>query len=280
MQLYALDHTNAVVYAGHATRQQDYTCIECRQIVRVRGGLHRQIHYYHQTSDQPCRLNGKSMVHLQVQMHIQKLIPEKIVLEQSFPSINRIADVVWMGRQLVFEIQCSPITAVEVLERNRDYASLGFTVIWILHEQRFNQWRVSAAEAVLKRHPHYFTNIDEHGIGEIYDQFSMMHLGRREHKLKPLPIVIQEPKLVIGHAERHINVECIRERLCSWPLFFPGDLLSLYLEDSESEYIAQAIEREASLPKKQSATVGDWLYYLLVRPYQLFFQILLEKYSR
>ena len=50
----------------------------------------------------------------------------------------------------MFEIQCSPITAREIEERNSDYQSLGYQVIWILHDSLYNKGRLTAAEYFLQ----------------------------------------------------------------------------------------------------------------------------------
>src|SRR5262249_7520278 len=122
--------------------------------------------------------SGKSLVHLQTQRYIQKELPG-CQLEKRFPSVNRIADVVCEEKKLVFEIQCSYITAREIEERNIDYSSLGYRVIWILHDRLYNQFHLTAAEYFLESSPRYFANIDEEGNGYIYDQWDWIEKGRR-----------------------------------------------------------------------------------------------------
>lgn len=158
MQLFAFNTRNQLVSANHAQKQNDYSCIECGSIVRLRGGLHRQKHFYHLKPDRLCRQSQKSLVHIQVQKSLQEILPRgECFLERRFPGIKRIADVVWEPRKIVFEVQCSGITAEEIASRNRDYFGVGYKVVWILHEKRFNKWKVSASERFLREHPHYFT---------------------------------------------------------------------------------------------------------------------------
>ena len=180
MQLFALTSEKELVASSHAFKKQEYFCMECGKSVKLRGGEHRQDHFYHLKPDQACRQSQKSMSHLQVQRHLFNLLKgEDIRLERRFPEISRIGDVVWENQKLVFEVQCSSITQKEVESRNHDYGSIGYQVVWILHERRFLKKRVTAAEIWLQGHSHYFTNFDSEGRGEIFDQLHLFHKGLR-----------------------------------------------------------------------------------------------------
>lgn len=282
MQLYALDLNQQLIFAKQALKQQDYSCLECGKVVRIRSGQHRHTHFYHLASDQACRLNGKSMIHLQVQFCLNRLLPDSS-LECRFPEIKRIADLVWWPQKLIFEVQCSSIKAEEVEKRNSDYASLGFQVIWILHERKFNQWRVTAAENHLESFPHYFTDIDEDGNGVIYDQYSIVKAGMRKKLLSPLPIEISIPQkmdMMMALDE----VSCVlKTRLHHWKLHFKGDLISQFL--SKDEQLQKCLQEEVgnelleSQRGKESIFQGirRFIGRFIVRPYSLFFQIILEK---
>lgn len=296
MQLYALNNEDTLVFAAHALKHHDYFCIECHQVVRSRGGEHRQIHYYHLSPSLSCRLNGKSMTHLQVQFRLQKILPlGEGQLEYRFPSINRIADVVWLPQKLIFEIQCSAITAEEVRSRNEDYKSLGFQVIWILHDNRFNQRRLTAAEKYLDAHPHYFTNIDREGVGIIYDQFTLVCKGMRSKILNPLPVDLAKPTRLprntmswIVPLERALP-KVVMQRGIFWKIFFFGDLLEQSMlspiNPDFTDYLDQAIEREReeeekfniSQPNTGFDTVKSLFSMWIARPFSLIFQIILEK---
>lgn len=314
MQLYALDGENSLVFAPHAIKHRDYFCLECHSIVRRRGGDHRQIHYYH-LSNVSCHLSGKSMVHLQVQSHILKLLPTgEAQMEYRFPTINRIADVVWLPQKLVFEIQCSAITAEEVHARNADYKRLGFDVIWILHDNRYNQRRVTAAEKFLELEnsiPHYFTNIDQEGMGFIYDQFSLVRKGMRHIKLDPLPVEMAQPTRLSKCDEDTDVIEVVdrNNEVMSWKLssdrIFPkavvkfgecrklhflGDLLEQSLRNpvcsAFADYLDKAIEQEKECDNDVCDTVlqqslivrfKHWFALWVARPFSLLFQMILER---
>lgn len=295
MQLYALNAEEALVFAPDAHKQHDYFCLECRQIVRRRGGEHRQIHYYHLSPSLSCRLSGKSMTHLQVQSRVLDLLPPgEGQLEYRFPSISRIADVVWLPQKFIFEIQCSPITAEEVRSRNQDYGSLGFHVIWILHDNRYNQKRLTAAEKYLEVHPCYFTNITPEGVGIIYDQYTSVSKGMRNKTLEAIPVDLGKPSWLPHHADSWTLPvgldfpQAIVHRARFWKFRFHGDLLSqslsLPINGHFGDYITQALKEEKVGEKSDNITppsifskIGRFFHVWIVRPYSLLFQIILEK---
>lgn len=216
MQIYATNETDDWVEARHAKRQQDYRCIECAGVVRLRSGDQRQPHFYHLERSAECRQHGKGEIHLLLQMHLKKLLGEvDCRLEMRFDGIQRIADVVWLSKKLVFEIQCSPISPVEIRGRNAAYAREGYQVVWILHDQRYNQWKLSGAEQTLQQYPHYFTNMDRHGMGMIYDQWAMLIHGRRVKRSLRYPVDLTQPKPWKKAFYRN------------WPLHFAGDMIDL-----------------------------------------------------
>lgn len=288
MQLCALDSQKKVIFANQAHKHSDYFCLECNTTLRLRGGIHRQNHFYHVDASRECRQNGKSQEHVQAQNYILNLLPSgEASIEYPMPGIGRIADVIWLSAKIVFEIQCSPISAVEVEERNRDYAREGFRVIWILHDKRYNQARLSAAELFLLDKPHYFTNIDSTGQGIIYDQFALCHLGKRHTKLAPLSINLDQRLTLQNKGVYKPPLDLIAKRFKEWDVYFGGDLIDVCLQDELDDYIEEARlkEKEFQLILRENevtawAMLKAWSYYLVIRPYRLMFQILLERASR
>jgi len=194
MQLYACDHQNRLTTAELAEKGIDYRCPECRGVVRVRKGSHKHPHFFHLSHNRNCRQSGKSAVHLGIQNHLLKSLPKgEVILECRFPEKGRIADAAWMPRRLIFEVQCSPISAEEVQQRNLDYAQLGFQVVWIFHDFRFNSWRVTAAEHCLNSRPFYYTNMNAKGEGIIYDQTSEIRGGIRRRRSPRSRVDITQP---------------------------------------------------------------------------------------
>lgn len=247
MQLYALN-VDEIISAAIALKGKNYSCLECGSIVRLREGQWRQAHFYHLTRSEKCRLASKGLIHLNLQLYLQKkLSVNETAMEKRFPEINRIADLVWLPQKIVFEIQYSPISREEMCSRTSDYKQLGFAVVWILHEARFNKRRVTAAEAALVDTAHYYTNFNAAGHGIIYDQFSLIRSGQRVFKLPPLPVELSRPAKILSKLSEPLP-ELAKIRAQSWPLCFEGDLLSL-LEQPEDKrsYLCLALKAEAQI---------------------------------
>jgi competence protein CoiA len=293
MQICALDSNNILTLADRAVKQQNYFCVECQQVVRLRSGIHRQAHFFHIQPNRTCGLHAKGMPHLMLQSFLHGILPAgEAELECRFPSIKRIADVAWHHQKIIFEIQCSPISAEEVAGRNRNYASLGYRVVWILHDNRYNQARLSAAEEFLMSHSHYFTNMNADGEGIIYDQFAAVTHGKRVFRLPALSIDPSSPKLLTQSSFRSKNnlPFILNQRAKTWPLMFTGDLLDTvfnhkgahdHLDERQKELF---LKLELFLGKKsyflQFLTQKNILKEYVVRPYQAVLKLMIEKACR
>lgn len=290
MQLYAFDSNNCLIFSSSAQKQKNYFCPECKNVVRLRGGIQRQNHFYHLEIVRECRQNGKSLQHLATQLlFIQRLPKGECFLEQAFPAVGRIADVVWESQKIVFEIQCSFITAAEVEARNRDYSSQGYQVVWILHDMRYNKSRLTAMELYLQGRPHYFTNMQSSGKGIVYDQFSIIRGTLRERRLQPLPIDLAALKILDSAALESLPLYTVKQRHRSWHQYFAGDLTDsvihgLFNAEIADDYWLQALDLErAAISEKDNKIlfyIKKWFNLYLFRPYFLILQILLERASK
>lgn len=273
MQLFAFNESDTLVAAAHAVPRHDYVCLECRGVVRLRAGLHRQRHFYHLQLTPSCRLSKKSMEHLQTQIFLQQLIGvSECRLEVPFPGIGRIADVVWSAQRLVFEVQCSPIRAAEIEERNRDYASVGLQVVWLLHTKTFGGMRMTPAERLLRHHPCYFTDINANGEGAIVDRFDCVQSGMRVSVLDDLAVDLAVPQ----HSQGKTPLKCTAHRLEMTPLYFAGDLVDLSLSQPKSDYILRA--KRLELQQSQLTQIPWWTRFLW-HPYRMIFRHVLESVS-
>ena len=248
MQLFARTLSGTRISLDSAEKQHDYFCEECGGVLHIRSGSHRQPHFYHLSPPSSCHQHAKSPTHIQTQLYLHRQLPQgELFLEHRFPTIGRIADAAWIPYKCVFEIQCSPISREEVLSRNADYAKEGWLVIWLLHDRRFNRSaKPSRLDPVFETLPHYFTNINAEGKGCLYDQFSIWKKGYRTHKLNPLPLVLSPPQPFPSFPIPALNL--LKNRQSSWPIFLPGDLLSLFYQTPSSPYIQSAFlyEKNAS----------------------------------
>lgn len=291
MQICALDSNATLVFAPQATKQKDYSCLECQRTVRVRAGMHRQPHFFHIRPNIACRQHGKSMVHLLLQYYIKEGLPEgEAHLEYRFDAINRIADVVWTTRRLVYEIQYSHITAEEIAARNQDYASIGYQVVWILHDHRYNKKMVTAAEDVLQASPFYFSNMKPNGEGYIYDEFAFIHQGNRILRLPRHQINFGIPRNKPDKTSSNVLQlpHPLKERALTWTMGFAQDTLDRCLElENNDEALWKGIETLAQLSKKPdflSQSIVDLLINAfskyLKMPYQAILRLFLERSCR
>jgi len=242
--------------------------------VRLRGGMHRQNHFYHIQPERACRQNGKGMEHIQMQNFLYNLLPANdCELEKRFPEIGRIADVIWLSEKIVFEIQCSPIYAEEVRARNQDYGCLGFSVIWILHDKQFNHRRISAAEQHLWPSSHYFTNMDKQGRGIVYDQFDVVHRGLRLFTSSSFAVDLSSP-VRLRPAFRKIPKR-LQKRMEQAKLFFRGDL---HEHVHDETLFTKALEKEEQLLPPR-LTLFQKLHHWITKPYRIVFRLLLERAS-
>lgn len=255
MQLFALDEKENLIPAAQALKHLDYKCLECSKEVRRRGGIHRQDHFYHIKPDPACRQSQKSAAHLHLQLYIARHLPDgEWTLERRFPTIGRIADLAWEQKHIIFEIQCSPISAQEVRERNENYKSLGYEVIWILHEKQFNRYKVSAAELFLSDKTHYFSAMDSYGRGIIFDQLQHIEKGIRKLKIRGEKIDPGQPYNDKGK------------------LYFSGDFVDRKKKGDQN--VEKALSQVDALKKKLMPTIS----FSIKRKYINFFHMILEKF--
>ncbi len=288
MQLYAFDRYRQIVIAQKALRGINYWCLECDGVLRLKAGSQRQPHFFHVNGETACRQHQKSAAHIAAQLYFFRCLPEgDCCLEYRMESIGRIADVAWLSQKIVFEIQCSSISVEEVMQRNGDYQQEGWQVVWILHDQRFNQKRLSAVETALRSHPHYFTNISEEGRGEVYDQFDICEGGWRIAKLGPLPLCIGGGSDVFPFFSSTVApVWILKERKKAWPLFFSGDLCDQFNQAFQSDYCEEALKIEGDF-LCQKEPLNSWKKALslfwkkgMKEPYEALHGFILEKMCR
>lgn len=287
MQICALDPTDSLVFATNANKHQDYQCLECKEKVRLRRGLHRQAHFYHLQPNRLCRQHSKGMPHLMLQHFLQNILPEEEAeIECPFPAIGRIADVAWHPQKLIYEIQCSPISAEEVRARNQSYASIGYQVVWIFHNDRYNQYRLTSAESVLADHPHYFTDMNALGEGSIFDQPSSIINGKRVSRLPSLSIDPSTPKFLMKHDLKQCRKlpSVLKRRAKEWPLIFSGDAVDVCLTDQEHAFSLKAKEQALSENDLPVLFLLKFFYHLvqnwIFRPYQAILKLILERACR
>lgn len=266
MQLYALDPQGSPCYVKQADRTLIYTCPECKLPLRIRGGPSKQLHFYHPALSSPCRQKEKSPEHIQTQLY---LFGQLASSQMEAPLLNRIADIFDPVRKLVIEVQCSPITVQEAQMRISDYEKMGYQILWILHDKRFNKQRLSSSELFLRSCGAYYTNIDKDGKGILYDQFEILHQGHRLFKGPKLPLTTLDPLPLpsIRAALPHL----FKQRLSCWKICLAGDLITRFSEENLSSFL----HLESSfLKKKQRGALP--VFALLHRLYRHLLSLLIK----
>lgn len=232
MQLVALDDQMHQVTYLQAKKGKKYFCPECHQILCYRRESQRsQGHFYHLKPKNKCHQHNKSLEHIQTQKYIYNALSRQTCfLERRFSKILRIADVVWEEQKLVFEIQCSHITADELLQRNRDYKKCGYEVIWIFHENYFGGVRCTAAEYWARKSNSYWTNMNSFGKGVVYDKECWVECGIKKGYSKKYPIEISKLfQISVPYSNEKEIPSWLLERLGQWKYAFRGDCIERYL---------------------------------------------------
>ena len=121
---------------------------------------------------------------------------------------GHIADIYWKQQNIVFEVQCSPISLEEACRRTKDFEDLGIHIIWILHQKNFNKEHMSPSEEYLvKNKTVYYTNISQASEGIIFDQEEAIIYQKRPLKSPPI----------------EINLNNVRKRIFSRKVYFASE---------------------------------------------------------
>ena len=250
MQLVALNKNLVPVHADNAQSKENYVCLGCKGPLRVRLKGRSRAHFFHLHKRSLCAQNKKTALHLETQKYIVNALPHgEGALEVRFSSIDRIADVVWEKKKIVFEVQRSSITKKEVEMRNIDYAKLGYQAVWILHEKKFGKRDLSSMELFLFSATHYFSSVDEQGKGCIYDQLCIIEGSKAVFRGAKLPITLKNPFSFALFPQNMLKSlpQILARRQMERKLGFQGDLFDLGKDNSDS---IQRLEKFFSRRKK------------------------------
>lgn len=220
MALFAVDDDD-VINAIDADPKKTYWCLDCFGPVKKRSG--RNIaHFYHLKSAPRCRLYSKTEDHLLAQLELKRQFPEgALQIERPFSTISRIADLAWEEQKIIFEIQCSPLTEAEGEKRILDYKSIGYDLIWLLDDKRYNKRLLRPAEALLRTKCTYYLSIRQGA--HCYDQFEVLSDNRRVMRGHKIRVDLTRPKFT----PTKILTEGLPQQILalSTPRYFPKDRL-------------------------------------------------------
>lgn len=261
MALYAVDDDD-LIHAADAQNNKIYWCLDCFGPVKRRKGKWKIPHFYHLKVSPSCKLYSKSEDHLIAQLELQRFFPKGVLhVEKPFIQINRVADACLEKEKIIFEIQCSLITEYEVKERIHDYKSIGYDVVWLLDDKRFNKRMARPAEEFLRTTSSYFLSIRRNIA---YDQFEVFSKGKRVKKGRPLPINLSRP---LRAPKREFDNTTYPRQITQLKLcrHFYGDRLSLALHFPLSMKREKALE-DRYLCKKRHP-IREFFQKYIVEPY-------------
>ncbi|MBS0624709.1 MAG: hypothetical protein JSS32_01505 [Verrucomicrobia bacterium] len=279
MALYALD-SEGVVSADEAPDRGQYWCLECNSPVQVRQGQRRR-HFYHVKTSPSCRLYSKSEDHLLLQLEIKNLFAkEEIHLERPFVSIGRLADACWERCKIVFEIQCSQLSASEARSRIHDYASVGYSVVWLLDDRLFNRRILRPGELQLRQHLCYYVKFRRTTRSFFYDQFEVFQGNRRLKRGSRLSVQLPAPRQMPRSLPDRLPQQ-ILNRIHHSRLFFQGDLIHKALLSQRVRPLAIAMQNwrfiEDSTPQDPTPTLWQsWRKRVFIEPLCRLFEYFLD----
>ncbi len=287
MSLYAYEG-ESLVFAVEAEARRSYRCAGCGSRVRVRRGPSRLPHFYHLFRAPSCRLYSKSEDHLLAQLSLQKILPAgESIVEKPFTEIFRVADVAWEPCKIIFEIQCSLLTAKEAEHRMKDYKTIGYQVVWILDDRIFNRRTLRPAEKQMRLAPCYYATLRRESP-IFYDQFEIFYREIRIKKGRPLKVRIERPQILPSFSwEEDKFPSQILQKTANTNLYFHGDLIHRALLSEATPALAFsmqnlcALERiSASQAKREASPIKKIFTKLVLEPLGLLLLFLLEKAER
>lgn len=180
MPLYALNEGHWQ-HISEALKGGRYRCPECDCPFIVKKGVKTAPHFAHKKTMRNCRLFSRGENHMLAKKFLESLFADKNpILERPFPSIRRIADICIESEKLIFEVQCSAIPKSQAKKRMRDYSSIGYRLLWILDDARYNKRILRPEEETLREHGALFLSVKK---GILYEQREILR-GKRREKLE------------------------------------------------------------------------------------------------
>lgn len=277
MALYALD-SEGVISAVEAPDRGFYRCLECGLPVQVRQGRRRR-HFYHIKSAPSCRLYSKSEDHLLLQLQIQSLFPKgEVLVERPFLPISRMADACLERRRIVFEVQCSLLSLAEAETRVRDYASVGFSIVWLLDDRLFNRRVLKPAEEFLRTQLCYYIRFRRTTSSHFYDQFEICSNQKRLRKGSFFKINLTKFRRTPLHLPQGQFPKQVLNRH-QHPYFFLGDLMHKALLSSNILSLQSAMITWKRLEESVPLAPSPWKLWAkktVLEPFWHLFEVLLE----
>lgn len=132
--LTAKNHKGNVCFADYASKDIDYTCPECGEEVILKVGEIKIAHFAHKHAGD-CSLCGEGEEHLRIKKEMYDwLMKQGASAKLEHTVANQRADIFLQTESgdVAIEIQCSPISIDDMVERTQGWFHKNVCVMWIL----------------------------------------------------------------------------------------------------------------------------------------------------
>ena len=164
--------------------------------------------------------------------------------------------------KIVFEVLSSQIPFNEIKKRVKDYSSIGFSVIWVLYDQVYNQIITCQSERYLRKYySTYFFSLAPNKEGFFYDQFEYFKGMQRLQRGPPLVIKNFFPKRLLQIQKNFPNFLKEKKSL----IYLSGDIIDQLVKTPSSNKIKNIEKNYDVGPIKKFFNLGR-LFFL----YQLY----------
>ncbi|HEA3935761.1 TPA: competence protein CoiA [Staphylococcus aureus] len=134
--LVALNEEKERVLATTALRKTQYFCPVCGKEVILKRGLKVISHFAHKhLAEQKC-FNNESIKHYKSKLILAQMIQQqgcKVEIEPFLKEIKQIPDIL-INNKYVIELQYSPISYKQILQRTEGLKKMGYKVSWLLND--------------------------------------------------------------------------------------------------------------------------------------------------
>lgn len=245
MQLYALGGGKRLL-ADHAKIKKHYRCPECLNLLELK--LKDFPHFIHLKDHSICLQHLKSLAHLQILWLLNAQFPKNaLILEELIPDLGIAADALWADKKIAFQILCKKIPLQNILKISQGLQSLGWTIVWILHDKCFNQKKLCPLEQFLKKSICYYTD----GKNSFYDQFEICLGDKRLFRGRQIKVDLKN-FYSFGKLKETLLPTQLLFRLHHTQYYFEGDLMERTLRESPPVFSwkeMKELEQEVLLKK-------------------------------
>ena len=111
-----------------------------------------------------------------------------------------------------------------------DYESLGYDVIWILDDKKFNKRYLNKAEVIMRSRGGQYVSLSKHRC-MFYDQVEQCRNRKQAQKTEPFKINIGSPYLRIQACHTKTIPKPLQAQWSHARHIFPGSVLDLLIQD-------------------------------------------------